>query len=720
MTKNKKSILTYFFPFLRWFPMTIGTLRADLIAGTTVALVLIPQSMAYAQLAGLPAYYGLYAAFLPVMVAALWGSSNQLSTGPAALSSLLTASILAPFAVEGTQKFIELAIMLALVAGVIRILLGALRMGIIVNFLSYPVVVGFTNAAAIIIGLSQLDKLLGVVRIRNGHLLTDIFVVLQKIGETHLPTLLIGLLAFATIVFIRKVRPQLPGVLIAVPLTILISWLTGFQQDQVVPVDALPNEQIRQKAQNYLAETERLFEMKVELARENTILNGQTLESTQDPEVLEALYKRRVLAVQIEKAEKANKALLYSILGKRIVPPTDGTTPAASTEMEKWRIVSISADQTVKLSHGGKVVGAIPAGLPELSVPKVDFDKALALLPGAFILVLIGFVEALSIAKAIATKTRQRLDVDQEMIGIGVANVVGSFNMSYPVAGSFSRSAINLAMGAKTGFSSVVAGSVVMLTLLFFTGAFYLLPESVLAAVIISSVTGLINFRPFITAWKVNPFDAVTAIITFVTTLAFAPNLQNGVYLGASLAMVFYLVRRTKPRAVLLGRHWDGTLHDAKTYNLPTCDYISIFRFDGSLDYADVSFFENIVMKICSSKPKTQFILVVSDGINYIDASGLEMLRNVYRQLQEMGVQMVFTGLKRQIMEKLAVTGFLKAIGRKNIFRTDEEALQAAISQIDDPEFDPDECPLHPKDTRFYRQRKKQLNVTLEEEMLLH
>lgn len=716
-----KSRLTPFFPFLRWFPLKPQTLRADLIAGITVALVLIPQSMAYAQLAGLPAYYGLYASFLPVIVAAMWGSSNQLSTGPVAMSSLLTASLLAPFAVEGTQKFIELAILLALIAGTIRILLGALRMGIIVNFLSYPVVVGFTNAAAIIIGLSQLDKMLGVIRIRNGHFLTDIFVVLQKIGEAHIPTVLIGLLAFAIIVLIRKYRPQLPGVLIAVPLTILISWLVGFQQDRVVPIDELPNPAVQQQIRKYLAENQRIFAMKTELARENNALNSESLSSTTDPQLLRELYEHRLLEIQIEVAEAANKAILYNLLGKEVQGESSAQpTTIQAGDLRNWRISEISPDEIVVLSRGGKVVGEIPAGLPKFAAPKIDLDKILHLVPGAFVLVLIGFVEALSIAKAIATKTRQRLNIDQEMIGIGIANVVGSFSASYPVAGSFSRSAVNLAMGAKTGMSSVFAGIVVMLTLLFFTGVFYQLPEAVLAAVIISGVIGLINFRPIIAAWKVNPFDSIIAIITFVTTLLFAPNLQNGVYIGAGLAMIFYLVRRTKPRAVLLGRHWDGTLHDAKTYNLPTCDYISIFRFDGSLDYADVSYFENMVMKICSSKPKTQYILVVSDGINYIDASGLEMLRNVYKQLQEMNVQMVFTGLKRQIMEKLAFSGFLKVISRKNIFRTEDEALETAISQIDDPDFDPERCPLRAKDTKFYRQRKRQLDVTLEEEMLLH
>ena len=223
--------LTKFLPFLRWFPLKGDVLKADFMAGITVALVLIPQSMAYAQLAGLPAYYGLYAAFLPVAVAALWGSSNQLGTGPVAVVSLLTASSLAVLAAPGSDNFIALAIMLALLVGIIQLLLGVFKLGVIVNFLSHPVIVGFTNAAAIIIALSQVSKLFGVPMGRSEHFINDIVGVVKLIGDTHLPTLAMGALAIAIMWSIKKYAPKLPGVLIAVVVTTLLSWSIGFERN---------------------------------------------------------------------------------------------------------------------------------------------------------------------------------------------------------------------------------------------------------------------------------------------------------------------------------------------------------------------------------------------------------------------------------------------------------------------------------------------------------
>src|SRR5512143_1641037 len=218
-------LLQRFLPFLRWFPYSRSLFRNDFLAGLTVALVLVPQSMAYAQLAGLPAYYGLYAAFLPVMVAALWGSSNQLGTGPVAVVSLLTASTLAPMAAVGSERFIALAIMLALLVGIIQFALGMFRLGVIVNFLSHPVIVGFTNAAAIIIGLSQINKLIGVPIGRSDHFVQDIWGVAKQAGDTHLPTLAMGLAAIVIIWAIRRWAPKVPGVLVAVALTTTVSWL---------------------------------------------------------------------------------------------------------------------------------------------------------------------------------------------------------------------------------------------------------------------------------------------------------------------------------------------------------------------------------------------------------------------------------------------------------------------------------------------------------------
>jgi sulfate permease, SulP family len=232
-------------PFLTWLPMNRAGLAADVLAGMTVALVLVPQAMAYAQLAGMPANHGLYAAFLPVIVGALWGSSRHLATGPVAVTSLLTASVLLPLATPGSEQFIALAIALALLAGLVRVALGVFKLGVIVNFLSHPVLVGFTNAAAIIIALSQLPRLLGLAGERNELLLRDIWAVLLQAGNTHLPTLGMGVAAAAIIVLLKRFQPRMPAVLVAAVLTTLVSWGIGFERSGRASVDDIADPAVR-------------------------------------------------------------------------------------------------------------------------------------------------------------------------------------------------------------------------------------------------------------------------------------------------------------------------------------------------------------------------------------------------------------------------------------------------------------------------------------------
>ncbi len=558
------------FPFLRWFPMGSAYLRADLIAGITVALVLIPQSMAYAQLAGLPAYYGLYAAFLPGILAALWGSSKQLATGPVAVVSLLTASALTPFAQTGTDQFIVLAILLAFLVGLIQLALGAFRLGVVVNFLSHPVIVGFTNAAALIIGLSQLNKIFGVPMPRSDHFATDIWAVVQELGHTHLPTLVMGVVAFAIMWGMKKYTPRLPGVLVAVALTTLASWGLDFP------------------------------------------------------------------------------------------------------------------------GLGGKVVGEIPAGLPSFALPTLDPQMALDLLTSAIVISLVGFMEAISIAKAMAAKTKDRIDPNQELIGQGLANILGSLSQSYPVSGSFSRSAVNLNAGARTGMSSVFAGIVVLMTLLFLTPLLYFLPQSVLAAVIMMAVVGLINFKAIRHAWEAHPHDGAAAVVTFVATLAFAPHLDNGILVGAGLAVGLFLYRTMKPRVALLGRYPDGTLRDLHVHpTLPTDDRIIVVRFDGQLYFANVSYFEDTILAAVADHPNARYILVVADGINQLDASGQEVLEHLIDRLGANGIVVVLSGMKRQVIEVLKRTHLLERLGHENLFATEEMALDAIYDRLNETGYRP-------------------------------
>ena len=559
-----------FLPFLRWFPMGGDIIRADLIAGVTVALVLIPQSMAYAQLAGLPAYYGLYAAFLPVLVAALWGSSSQLGTGPVAVVSLLTATAVAQFAEIGSPEFISLAIMLAFLVGAFQLLLGIFRLGVIVNFLSHPVIVGFTNAAALIIAFSQLSKIFGVSMPRSEHFLVDIWGVIMQIGATHIPTLLFGVTAFAIMWFLKKKYPKVPGVLIAVVATILVSWLISFQ------------------------------------------------------------------------------------------------------------------------GMGGKIVGEIPEGLPSFAMPTFNMEIFWEMVISAMVISLIGFMEAISIAKAMAAKTKERIDPNQELIGQGLANIAGSMTQAYPASGSFSRSAVNLNAGARTGMSSVYTAVIVMITLLFLTPLLYHLPKAVLAAVIMMAVFGLINFKAIKHAWHISKHDGIAAIVTFVATLGFAPHLERGILIGAGLAIVLYLYRSMEPRVAILGRYEDGTLRDIAIHpELPSSDKIVAIRFDGSLYFANVSYFEDAILEAVSHKPNAKYVLVVGDGINQLDASGEEVLHNLNDRLRENGIILVFSGLKRQIFDVLRDTGLLSDIGEENFHATEDMALEYMYKQLgDDPELD--------------------------------
>ncbi|MGC2166686.1 MAG: SulP family inorganic anion transporter, partial [Gallionella sp.] len=259
-------------PFLSWWPLRADTIRADLVAGLTVALVLIPQSMAYAQLAGLPAYYGLYAAFLPGMVAALWGSSAQLATGPVAVVSLLTASTLAPLAASGSERFVALAILLALMIGVFQLVLGIFKLGVVVSFLSHPVIVGFTNAAAIIIGLSQLNKLFGISMGRSEHFLQDVWRMLEQVGETHLPTLAMGLAAFVIIILMKRYTPKLPSVLFAVALTTLVSWASGFERNSHSRVEYIMDSEVALLANEFVATESRIEKMKEHISQHSAEL----------------------------------------------------------------------------------------------------------------------------------------------------------------------------------------------------------------------------------------------------------------------------------------------------------------------------------------------------------------------------------------------------------------------------------------------------------------
>ena len=343
----------------------------------------------------------------------------------------------------------------------------------------------------------------------------------------------------------------------------------------------------------------------------------------------------------------------------------------------RWRIKKVNKGE-LSLVGGGEVVGSIPSGLPELALPSLRLGDMGMLFSSALVISLVGFMEAISIAKAMAAKTKQRINPNQELLGQGLANVVGSFSHAFPVSGSFSRSAVSLNAGARTGLSSVFASVIVLLTLLFLTPLLYHLPQAVLAAVIIMAVIGLVNFSAIKHAWQVHKHDGIAAGVTFVATMAFAPHLDNGILLGAAIAIMLYLYRTMKPRVARLARYTDGTLRDVKVYpDLPTSEHVVPVRFDGQLYFANVAYFEDAMLEAVAAKPNAKYVLVVGNGINNLDASGEEVIRALYERLRDNGVTLVFSGLKKQVLDVMHHTGLFDEISQERIFANEDMALAA-------------------------------------------
>jgi SulP family sulfate permease len=700
--------LQRFLPFLGWIgELKDGkVLRADIIAGITVALILVPQSMAYAQLAGLPAYYGLYAAFLPPMVAALFGSSRQLATGPVAVVSLLTAAALEPIAASGSPGYVAYAITLSLIVGLFQLGLGLLRLGVVVNFLSHPVIIGFTNAAAIIIATSQLDKIFGVRVNKAEHHYETVWNTIAAVPtQIHWPTFTIAVGAFAIMIVLRRLNPRIPNVLIAVAVTTTLSWLIQFEHLETVTLSQIGNKSVQEVVRDELALKREIPELDKAIAdAEKTYRDAHNQFGTDDSRTLLAQHMFDTLRLKRERRTKTVKADIEEIKMTRFdhVPGPDGATgmfylhghvpEGAESDGRLWRIRSVDGEKLV-MNGGGNVVANVPKGLPSLALPKFDLGVMLQLLSAGITISLIGFMEAISIAKAMATRTRQKLDANRELVGQGLGNIIGSLSLSYPTSGSFSRSAVNIGAGAVTGFSSVVTSVIVVVTLLWLTPLLYHLPQATLAAVIMMAVVGLINVRAVKHAWQANKQDGIVAVVSFMLTLAFAPHLDKGILIGAGLALMMYLYRTMQPRISVVARHADGTLRDAEMFGLKTCENITVIRFDGSLYFANTSYFEDRVQERIAAKPDLKYVIVMGEGINQIDATGEEMLSQLAERLDKAGIQLLFTGLKKQVLDVFMRTGLYEKLGSGRFFRTEDQALDHAWKALGNHhEVD---CPLN-------------------------
>jgi len=699
-----KNIVSY----IDW-PQGFGgtSLKMDILAGLTVALVLIPQSMAYAELAGLPPYYGLYASFLPPMVAALFGSSRQLATGPVAVVSLLTATTLEPLATAGSQQYMAYAVLLALLVGVFQFSLGVLKLGLVVNFISHPVVNGFSNAAALIIATSQLPKLFGIQIDKAPHHYEIIYGVIKAAGHyTHWPTLFMGALAFVIMYGLKRILPRLPNVLAAVVITTMLSWSLGFEHNVVVDIAAIHSEHVKQavtKINDTIIAITRMTAKRAELIQKLNA-NRARLDSHAKLDIRHAAER---LALRIDQSKEDTVDFRRQIRSYLFegVRKDDGTLVfyqvneipgPAKGDGRVWRIkvgnTPLQADR-LQMIGGGEVVGHIPRGLPSFSLPHIDYHIVLHLLPFVIIISLLGFMEAISVAKAMAAKTGQRLDPNRELIGQGLANICGAVAKSYPVSGSFSRSAVNLQSGAVSGLSGVFTSLTVVVVLLVLTPLFYHLPQSVLAAIIMLAVVGLINVRGFIHAWQAQWHDGAISIITFISTLAFAPHLDRGILIGAGLSILVFLYKSMRPKVVDLSLDVDRTLHDAVASGLRECRYIDVVRFDGPLFFANASYLEDQIRNRRRSKKELKHIIISAGSINDIDSSGEEALSLTVDRVRSAGIDISLSSVNRSVMQVLKRTHLIVKIGEDHIYPTIENAINA-VHEMTHRGGQEKDCPL--------------------------
>jgi MFS superfamily sulfate permease-like transporter len=334
------------------------------------------------------------------------------------------------------------------------------------------------------------------------------------------------------------------------------------------------------------------------------------------------------------------------------------------------------------LSGGGAVIGAIPQGLPSFNVPVVQWNLILALLPSALVMALLGFMEATSISKAIATSTGERIDTSKELIGQGLANIAGSFFGSYTVSGSFSRSAVAARTGARTGLFAIISALAVVSVLLFFTSYLYHLPQAVLAVIVMMAVFSLIRVEPLMHAWKVDRIGASIGVLTFAVTLVMAPQIADGILFGIALTILHFLIRTMKPRAEIVSRKADGSLGGILAHRLtPLSEDFLPVRFDGSLTFVNVAYFEDMILDAHANYPRAKTILVVGSGINEIDASGAEKIREVAGRLRDVSVTLAFSGVKHQVIQVFEKSGLVEELGRDAFFPNKEIALQQLMER---------------------------------------
>jgi sulfate permease, SulP family len=550
-------------------------LSGDLTAGLIVTVMLIPQSLAYAMLAGLPPQIGLYASILPLLAYAFFGSSMTLAVGPVAVASLMTASALTPLAAPGSESYLMLAVLMALMSGLILFIAGLLRLGFLAYFLSHPVISGFISGSAILIAVGQLKYLLGI-SLPSGSIIATVQGLAHQISAINTNTAVIGIAALLFLFFARSALAPL------------------------LKAAGLPS---------------KLAELLTKLA------------------------------------------------------------PMAVVIMSTAIVASTGLDQSAQVA----IVGQVPSGLPSIGLPQISWQQTQVLWLPALLISLVGFVESVSVAQSLALKRGQRISPDRELLGIGAANIASAFSGGYPVTGGFARSVVNFSAGANTPAAGVISAVLMATVISAFTGWFYYLPVSVLAATIIVAVLGLLDWHTLREAWRYDKADAVSLLLTFAGVIFLG--VEEGILLGVALSLAVLVWRSSHPHMAVVGRV-PGTEHfrNIDRHQVDTLSGLIALRIDESLYFANAQIIEEKVEALIQSNTDTRTVLMILSAVNQLDSTALAMLTDMQKDLAARNITLQFAEIKGPVLDRLRST----PLGEKmhdHIFLSTHEAFVAHALQ---------------------------------------
>jgi sulfate permease, SulP family len=554
------------FPFLRWWPsVDAGTARTDAMAGLTGALIVLPQGVAFATIAGLPPEYGLYAAMVPAIIGALWGSSWHLVSGPTTAISIAVFASVSPFATPGSPEFISMVLTLTFMAGVFQLILGMARMGVLVNFISHTVVIGFTAGAAMLIAGSQIKNFFGLAIPRG----TPFFETLSLFGQ-----------------HIGDIDPYVTAV--------------------------------------------------------------------------------------------AATTLISGILVKRFFPKFPYMI--AAMLVGSFLALFLNNHYGVDVTHI-KTVGALPAGLPPLSAPDLSFGALQQMLFPALIITMLALTEAVSISRAIATKSGQHIDGNQEFVGQGLSNVIGSFFSSYASSGSFNRSGVNYAAGARTPLAAVFASLFLVVILLLVAPLAAYLPNAAMAGILFLVAWGLIDFHHIGLLPKINKQETIVLWVTLIGTLI---DLEKGIFFGIALSLIFYLYRTSRPMMEAVLPDPDPTnYHYGPLDGRPECPQVKMLRLNGSIFFGAVAHLQQQLQELEENEPDRKHLVLMASGINFVDLAGAEFLAEAARQRRKIGGNLYFYRMKDSLADTLKRGHFMEEVGEENLFPAKTRPMSVIYAKLD-------------------------------------